>query len=301
MRKIGRAALLIGVLLAALVTPAAVATPVAWAGPANPVEPQIVGGDSTRIAEHPWMVALTTAGSVSAYCGGALVGPDRVVTAAHCISDYRPGSIRVIAGRTDLRNNDGQQRLVRGYWIYPGYTSPEQGNDVAVLFLDRALPYRPLPLETDPGAYRPGAPATVLGWGYTAEGGPSSAELRSADVALVADSDCAASYREFDRREMVCAGSPRGGADACYGDSGGPLVAGGRLIGVTSWGSGCARAGRPGVYTRVVSYAAEIDAQRPATMRSPEELPGSIRAASPVRFLVGRTDGPTPAAPAAGR
>ncbi|HEY6424347.1 MAG TPA: serine protease [Pseudonocardiaceae bacterium] len=247
----------------ALVNLAAVDSPVALAGSSTPVQPRIVGGASTRTAEHPWMVALTTATSASAYCAGALIGADRVVTAAHCITDYRPDGIRVIAGRTDLRSSDGQERQVLRYWIHPDYTSPEHGDDVAVLFLDRALPYPTLPLETDPGAYWAGAPATVLGWGYTAERGPSSSELRSADVVLVADSDCAATYRQFDQRAMVCAGTARGGSDACYGDSGGPLVAGGRLIGVTSWGSGCARAGRPGVYTRVASYAAEIDAQRP--------------------------------------
>ncbi|MGH3996718.1 MAG: S1 family peptidase, partial [Pseudonocardiaceae bacterium] len=163
----------------------------------------------------------------------------------------------------DLRSNDGDQRLVRGFWINPGYRSPAQGGDVAVLFLDRALPYRTLPLETDPNAYQPGAPATVLGWGYTSEGGPNSSELRGADVALFADSDCAATYQQFDPGAMLCAGRPRGGVDACYGDSGGPLVAGGRLVGVISWGSGCGRVGRPGVYTRVTSYATEISAQLP--------------------------------------
>ncbi len=260
MGVVGRVALLIVALLAGLYTPAAQA---ALAEPAAPVAPQVVGGASAVTAQHPWMVALTTVASESAYCGGALVAPDRVLTAAHCISGYRLGDVRVIAGRTDLRSNDGQQRRVQGFWTHPGYRSPGQGGDVAVLFLDRALPYRPLPLETNPDAYQPGAPATILGWGYTSEGGPNSSELRGADVALFADSDCAATYQQFDPGAMLCAGRPRGGVDACYGDSGGPLVAEGRLVGVTSWGSGCGRAGRPGVYTRVMSYATEINAQLP--------------------------------------
>ncbi|MDQ4011912.1 MAG: serine protease [Actinomycetota bacterium] len=270
MRVISRVALLLVALLAGLVAPGLSApelgapglgAPAALAGPSTPVQPQIVGGALTATAQHPWMVALTTVASKSAYCGGALIAPDRVVTAAHCISGYRLGNVRVIAGRTDLRSDDGEQRRVRGVWIQPGYRSPVQGGDLAVLFLDRTLPYRTLSLETDPDAYRPGAPATVLGWGYTSEGGPNSSQLRSADVALIAKSACTATYRQFDSEEMLCAGRPRGGVDACYGDSGGPLVVGDRLIGVTSWGSGCGRADRPGVYTRVASYSAEINAQ----------------------------------------
>lgn len=260
MRMIERVVLLIVALLAGL---CALFVPVALADPALPVAPQVVGGASTVTAEHPWMVALTTVASEPAYCGGALVAPDRVLTAAHCISGYRLGDVRVIAGRTDLRGTDGQQRRVQDFWIHPSYRSPGQGGDIAVLFLDRAMPYRTLPLETDPDAYQPGAPATVLGWGYTSEDGPYSSELRGADVTLIADSDCGATYRQFDPEAMLCAGRPRGGADACYGDSGGPLVARGRLVGVTSWGSGCGRAGRPGVYTRVTSYATEINAQLP--------------------------------------
>ncbi|HZA17487.1 MAG TPA: trypsin-like serine protease, partial [Pseudonocardiaceae bacterium] len=71
-------ALLIVTLLAGLSTRAALA------GASTPVQPQIVGGALTASGQHPWMVALTTVASKSAYCGGALVAPDRVVTAAHC-------------------------------------------------------------------------------------------------------------------------------------------------------------------------------------------------------------------------
>ncbi len=252
MGKIGRTALAVVAALALLSTPMA-------AG--SPAEPYIVGGQTTSTAEHPWMVALTTSAGDVAYCGGALVAPDRVLTAAHCISGYAPGSVRVIAGRTDLRSNDGEERLVQQAWIHPDYRSPTEGDDVAVLVLDRVVPYDTVPLETDPGAYRPGAPATVLGWGYTSERGPSSPVLRSADLPLIADSDCSAIYREFNPGVMVCAGDPQGGVDACYGDSGGPLVARGRLIGITSWGSGCARGSTPGVFVRVASYASEIGAR----------------------------------------
>jgi len=272
---IGRVALAVGVLSAVLAAPAALAGPHPAAthpgttGAGSPAEPYIVGGDSASTAEYPWVVALTTSSSEAAYCGGALLTPDRVVTAAHCVSGYVLANIRVIAGRTDLRSDAGEERVVVRAWIHPDYESPTEGADVAVLFLDRAVPYGTVPLQTHQEAYAPGVPATVLGWGYTSENGPSSPALRSAEVPLVADSDCAATFQEFDRDEMVCAGAT-GGSDACYGDSGGPLVADGRLLGVVSWGSGCGRQGTPGVYTRLASYAAAIDAQLDKTAASEE-------------------------------
>lgn len=253
MGMVGRAAVAAAVALAAFAAPMAIGSP----------EPLIVGGEPKGIAEFPWMVALTTTGSDAAYCGGALISPDRVLTAAHCVSGYSLSQVRVIAGRTDLSSDDGEERAILNAWVHPGYRSPVEGHDIAIVLLNQAVPYRVLPMETDPGAYRPGTPATVLGWGYTSERGPSSPVLRSAELALVEDSDCAATFSEFNPQTMVCAGAPYGGVDACYGDSGGPLVADGRLIGITSWGSGCAREDTPGVFVRIASYTAQVQQQQP--------------------------------------
>lgn len=242
----------------------AVAPPAAATGAGGPVDggarsaqPRIVGGSSTSTDEHPWVVALTDAAGTP-YCGGALVGPGKVITAAHCVAGRLPGTVQVVAGRTDMRSDEGVVSRVLGIWVHPEYRDPMQGDDVAVLTLDRQPAYRAVPVSSDRGAYPPGAPATVLGWGYTAEGGPSSPVLQQADVPLWADQDCSATYPQYDPSAMVCAGQPEGGRDACYGDSGGPLVAGGALIGVTSWGTGCGRPGLPGVYTRISSYSREL-------------------------------------------
>lgn len=229
-------------------------------GGTHEAEPRIVGGRATSTSEHPWMVALVTDAGAP-YCGGALVAPDRVLTAAHCVAAAEPASLRVVSGRTDMRTDDGVVSRVREVWVHPGYRSAPEGDDVAVLTLDRAPGYATIPVERDPRSYPAGRIATVYGWGYTAEGGPSSPVLRRADVPLRSDADCSRSYREFDPASMVCAGAPEGGADACNGDSGGPLVAAGRLIGITSFGSGCARAGLPGVYTRITSYSDAVGEQ----------------------------------------
>jgi trypsin len=264
MGMIGRAGLAVAAVLVMLGAPTALAGPSLVTDPPGrtvggaPAKPLIVGGEQASNSAVPWMVALTTSATESAYCGGALVAPDRVVTAAHCIAGYEPNRVRVVVGRTDLRSSEGEDRTVLRVWMHPDYRSPMGGADVAVLTLDRSVPYDTLPLETDQNAYPPGRAATVLGWGYTSEGGPSSPSLRRAELPLVSDAVCAATFRQFARRLMVCAGNPDGGVDACYGDSGGPLVADGRLIGITSWGSGCARARTPGVFVRVATYADAI-------------------------------------------
>ena len=228
-------------------------------GPPN-AEPRIVGGSATSTAQHPWVVALVTAAGAP-YCGGTLAAPDRVVTAAHCVAVTAPTELRVVAGRTDMRTNEGVVSLVRDVWVHPDYRSSTEGDDIAVLTLDRRPGYPTLPLAGDPAAAPPGSAVAVLGWGFTEEGGQASPTLQRAEVHVLADPDCSAAYREYQPGGMLCAGEPQGGADACNGDSGGPLVADGRLVGVTSFGSGCGRPGLPGVYTRVSSYAPLLEEQ----------------------------------------
>ena len=97
---------------------------------------------------------------------------------------------------------------------------------------------------------------TIVGWGTTSEGGSTPDTLQKAKVPITTDAYCSGAYSDFDANTMVCAGYPNGGVDTCQGDSGGPMFGTNstgalRVVGTTSFGEGCARPGKPGVYGRV--------------------------------------------------
>ncbi|GGM39004.1 serine protease [Longimycelium tulufanense] len=226
------------------------------------VEPFIVGGHRASIKEHPWVVYLTTANGYQ-YCGGVIAAPDKVITAAHCVDKRDPASLRIVAGREDRQSSEGVVAGLKSVWVHPGFKSTAEGDDLAVVTLDRKVPYPTLPLATpaDATLYQPGTKAAVLGWGDLKESGQSSRYLMKAVVPVMTDGECAKAYKEYKADKMVCAGYPDGKIDACQGDSGGPLVAGGRLIGLVSTGEGCARPGKPGIYTRMAAYTGVIQQQ----------------------------------------
>ncbi|SDQ44858.1 Trypsin [Actinopolyspora saharensis] len=226
---------------------------------------RVVGGQATRVGEAPWVAALTDR-SGGQFCGGTLVAADKVVTAAHCTmtpGGESPRSVRdlsVVLGRKDLRTGAGQSVEVERVWRHPRYEHFTSGFDVAVLTLSRKVATRPVEMvgAAEETPYAPGTTGSVYGWGRTGESEPASPVLRSVRVPVMANSRCARAYESFDSGGMFCAGYSEGGKDACAGDSGGPFIVRGRLVGVVSYGNGCARSGFPGVYTRLARYADEI-------------------------------------------
>ena len=132
------------------------------------------------------------------------------------------------------------------------------GYDITLLELAAPSTKAPTRVVGASGAslWAPGALETIVGFGTTSEGGDTADTLQEAQVPVTTDTTCAGAYDDFDPTTMLCAGFPQGGVDTCQGDSGGPLFGRDRagafkVVGATSFGEGCARAGKPGVYARV--------------------------------------------------
>ncbi|WP_405998081.1 S1 family peptidase [Streptomyces sp. NBC_00829] len=230
----------------------------------------VVGGYPVAVTDSPWVVALSSRDRFGAtragqFCGGVVVAPTKVMTAAHCLSRTVLGQdvsavsdLRVISGRSELSGADGREIAVSGSWVAPEYNAMTNGGDMAVLTLAEPLPASQVIGVAGAGdpAYEPGVSATVYGWGDTTGDGGYASTLHAAQVSVLPDAACEQAYPgglngRYAASTMLCAGDTRGGRDACQGDSGGPLVAQGKLIGLVSWGSGCGLPESPGVYTRV--------------------------------------------------
>jgi secreted trypsin-like serine protease len=178
-----------------------------------------------------------------------------------------PNDVDAVLGRSTLTDTtQGAEYGVSAVVLQANFDGDYQGDgvpryDIAYLVLPSASGQTPIKIAgTDEGAlWDSGSSEEVSGWGSTSEFGGTVDTLRSATVDVIPDSTCSSPTvygSDFDSATMLCAGNLSGGVDSCFGDSGGPLQAplqggGYRLVGITGWGDGCARANAPGVYTRV--------------------------------------------------
>jgi trypsin len=170
-------------------------------------------------------------------------------------ASWPPALIDVRIG--GVTQSDGEHRPVSRVVEHPNYLLTS-GYDSSLLRLAQSSTMAPTQVA-GPGersTWTAGTLETIVGWGVTSEGGDLPDRLQAARVPITTDAYCAGAYSDFDPRTMVCAGFPQGGVDTCQGDSGGPMFgrtsAGAlRVVGTTSFGEGCARPDRPGVYARV--------------------------------------------------
>jgi len=219
---------------------------------------KIVGGVEAAKGEFPFIVSLQ--GSYGGhFCGGSLIKKDWVLTAAHCV----PAGIKtVVAGLYDQSQTQSVEKFAVDKVIaHPDYNKKPQDYDYALVHIVGASKYPPIALN------RAVLPAKVdlvtAGWGYTEENGEIPNVLRKVTVPLVSAEACSAAYPGSITDRMLCAGLEAGGKDSCQGDSGGPLLVGSgasaKLAGVVSWGEGCARPKKFGVYSKVSAVLTWID------------------------------------------
>jgi secreted trypsin-like serine protease len=284
MRRLG---LLFLLTLAVLAAPASAAPPT--------INVQIVGGTFAAPGQFPFMASLMESSARRAekgfFCGGSVIAPRVVLTAAHCFEDTPPSAVDVVVGRTRMSARlTGARVDVSGIVVHPGWDPATMQNDIALVQLARPVAITPIEwgIAGDDPAGLPPTRLTTSGWGTTTEGGSISDGLRFVKLTVRAPQPCADLYPPFTDQGQICAGSPRAGEDSCQGDSGGPLFTGerttARILGIVSYGEGCGRRNVPGVYTRVSDQSNFLSANVSALNDGASEPPAPV---DPPRVTIG--------------
>ncbi|XP_044160558.1 uncharacterized protein LOC122945559 [Bufo gargarizans] len=245
---------------------------------------RVVGGQDAAPREWPWQAALLYENA--SVCGGSLISQDWVVTAAHCVVGKTHRKLQVLLGVLNLMDT-GSTRLsvaVKKVIINPIYNGGITSGDLALLQLEMPVNFndniQPITLPSQDQEFQNGMMCWLTGWGYTAENVPQTAPhtLQKVELPLINSTNCDKMFQvafnashapDLVKEDMICAGYPEGKKDGCQGDSGGPLACPSHeswfLVGIMSWGEGCAQPQKPGVFTKVSRFSSWIQERTGAT------------------------------------
>ncbi|XP_076441683.1 neurotrypsin-like [Babylonia areolata] len=242
---------------------------------------KIVGGDLAQHGMYPWQVGIQKIYNVDKdgdmlvghWCGGTILNEFWILSAAHCFRNLAKSRILIRVGDHGLKVADrGEQKfLVEELILHRNYHRETHDYDIALLkvkSLDgQGIKFndyvQPACLPTSGTVYTPGTKCLISGWGETGSTSGYTNTLRMATVPLLGFNVCQYLYKGSLTIRMLCAGFTEGGVDTCQGDSGGPLVCNidgvYTVLGVTSWGFGCARPNAPGIYARTSEFLQWIE------------------------------------------
>lgn len=232
---------------------------------------RIIGGRPAREGEFPYQVGIRSTTTNRHFCGGSIISPLYVLTAAHCVGikfddlyiPLPPHTLYVIVGQTELKIlSSSTTRNITQVYPHENFKSLTMENDIALLKLKSELHLNPkYSINAISLANKTKTLGLCLasGWGITDATKRPNNRLYAINIPLINRTQCSRMYNTSDvtvniTDGMLCSGLVAGGKDTCQGDSGGPLVCDGVLVGVVSFGHGCALPNYPGIYTEVAYF-----------------------------------------------